>query len=161
MDQNTMGEREKGVCMNGCWEVEKFPWDKRQAWKTREEGSVVRSKEFYIRGEVHGEALMHKCISVYFLVHAGSVCMFLCVCERERERERKGLWGLGVGDIEMVQDDILAPTFSKIICLTGLWTLQKSIGTFRIRETHTKAKELGWVGQKLTGTAASLAAHWY
>ena len=58
---------------------------------------MVRSKEFYIRGEVHGEALMHKCISVYFLVHAGSVCMFLCVCEREREREKGalGAWGGG------------------------------------------------------------------
>ena len=45
----------------------------------REEGSVVRSKEFYVRGEVRGEALTHKCISVHFLVCTGSMHMFLCV----------------------------------------------------------------------------------
>jgi len=71
----------------------------------REEGSVVRSKEFYIRGEVRGEALTHKCISAHFLVRAGSMHMFLCVltcvcvcvCVCVSERERKKLWGLGVG----------------------------------------------------------------
>ena len=92
----------------------------------REEGSVVRSKEFYIRGEVRGEALTHKCISAHFLVRAGSMHMFLCVltcvcvcvcvCLRERERN---FGGLGWGDIEMDRDDILA-TFSKIVHLTGL-----------------------------------------
>ena len=89
---------------------------------------MVRSKEFYVRGEVHGEALTHKCISVHFLVCTGSMHMFLCVrvcvcgwvcvcvCLRERDRN---FWGLGWGDIEMDRDDILA-TFSKIVHLTGL-----------------------------------------
>ena len=87
---------------------------------------MVRSKEFYVRGEVHGEALTHKCISVHFLVCTGSMHMFLCVrvcvcvcvCVCLRERERNFV-GLGWGDIEMDRDDILA-TFSKIVHLTCL-----------------------------------------
>lgn len=51
------------------------------------------SKEFYIRREARGEALMQECTGVYPLVYAGSVCicLYVClcvhVCERERDRQ--------------------------------------------------------------------------
>ena len=84
-----------------------FPEIKSKHGRRREEGRAVRSKEFYISGEVRGEALMHKCVSACFLVHAGSmrmilcvpacvcvgvcVCVCVCVCLRERERNFGGL----------------------------------------------------------------------
>lgn len=100
-----------------------------------------RSREFYIRREASGEALMQQFISVCLLVSAGSVCICLCVCACVCVRERD--FG-GVGSVGTEQDAISALTCSKITHLIGLRILHKRKETSRIREMHNKAKELGW-----------------
>lgn len=82
------------------------------------------------------------------------MCVCVCMCVREREtgrqtdRQRLGLLGLQEWNTMLSQQSL--PVRPHI--LQASESVTKEMGTSRIQEMHTKAKELGWGPGKLAFT---------